>query len=167
MILVNRELSNVTEIKKVYKDIDNRALVLKWLEYVINVKVNSSFNNKLINKKKRKNKLNIQIYRNNINEKWRVYNDIENKLLNDWKNIEIKLTKKIEILDKKIKSKWNQIRKEEWLKRKENNNDLYHSNMKSFMNYFMKNRNSKESIYKVPVEMMKKYNINQSNNKVK
>ncbi len=29
MILVNKELSNITEIKKVYKDINNRVLVLK------------------------------------------------------------------------------------------------------------------------------------------
>ncbi len=33
------------------------------------------------------------------------------------------------------------------------------------MNYFMKDRNSKESIYKVPIEMIKKYDINQNNNK--
>ncbi len=29
MILVNKKVSNITEIKKVYKDIENRMLVLK------------------------------------------------------------------------------------------------------------------------------------------
>ncbi len=79
--------------------------------------------------------------------------------------MEIKLSNKIEILDKKIKLKWDMIRKEEWKKRKLENNNLYHSDIKSFMNYFMKDRNSKGSIYKVPIEMIKKYEINQDNNK--
>ncbi len=65
-----------------------------------------------------------------------------------------KLLKKIEVLDNKIKSKWNLIKKEEWLKKKQENNNLYHSDMKSFINYFIKDRNSTEDIYKIPIEMI-------------
>ncbi len=79
--------------------------------------------------------------------------------------MEAKLSKKIKILDRKIKYKWDLIKKEEWIKKKQENNNLYYSDIKSFMNYFMKDRNSTRSIYKVLIEMIKKYNINQNNNK--